>query len=111
MKKSGTNMILSFVMGLHLVATNLVAAQEKNCLVSAVDAAAAFENDSDAVKLGPASGSVRERRLISTNDLLRTLQDANFEGAAIGIVRLPRRSNSHPGSFLSWSHFQRMNRT
>ncbi len=84
MKKSRTNTILSFVMGLQLVGTNLVAAQEEDSLYSAVDAAAAFENDSDAVKDGPATGSVRERRLISTNDLLRTLQDANFEGSALG---------------------------
>jgi hypothetical protein len=84
MKKSGTNTILSFVMGLQLVAINVVAAQEEDSLFSAVDAAAAFENDNDVVKNGPASGSVRESRLISTNDLLRTLQEANFEASAIG---------------------------
>lgn len=84
MKKYWTNTILSFVVGLQLIGTNFVTAQEENSLYSAVDAVAAFENDSDVVHDRSASGSVRESRLISTNDLLRTLQDANFEGSAIG---------------------------
>jgi len=84
MEKPGKNTILFFIIGLQIFTTNVVAAQEEDSLFSAVDAAAAFENDSDIAKDGPVSGSVRENRLISTNDLLRTLREANFEGSAVG---------------------------
>ena len=84
MKKSAKNTVRAFVIGLHLLAINVLAAQEEDSLFSKVDAVAAFENDNQVTKGAPAAGAVQESRLISTNDLLRTLQDANFEGTAIG---------------------------
>lgn len=84
MKKSGTNAILFVVVGLQLVATNIVAAQEEDSLFSTVDTTAAFETSGDVEKPKRAPRSVREDRLITTNDLLRTLQDGNFEGVISG---------------------------
>ena len=84
MRQSWTNTILFVVMGLQPIGTNLVAAQEEDSLFSAVDATSAFNNDSDVTKSEPASGSAQKSRLISTNDLIRTLLDADFEGTAIG---------------------------
>ena len=84
MRQSWTYTIFPVVMVLLLGGTNLAAAQEEDSLFTAVDATAAFKNDSDVAKAEPASGSAQKNRLISTNDLLRTLQDANFEGTAVG---------------------------
>lgn len=83
MKQFKNNAILLVVIGLQLVTTSGLAAQEEDSLFSAVDAGAAFKNDGDTGKDEPASGTVRESRLISTNDLIRTLQDGSFEGTAI----------------------------
>ena len=99
MKKTWIYTIFSFVVGLQFVGTSLVVAQEEDSLFSGVDAVAAFENDSDVVSDGATSGSVRESRLISTNDLLRTLQDANFEGAVIGTRAVATKKQLGPWQF------------
>ncbi len=84
MRQPWTYTIFPVVMALLLGGTNMAAAQEEDSLFTAVDATAAFKNDSDVTKAEPASGSAQKSRLISTNDLLRTLTDANFEGTAVG---------------------------
>jgi hypothetical protein len=85
MNTSSKYTIIFFAVGLQLVASNVFAVQEEDSLFSSVDATAAFDSDDDEEKNGPASSVTnRERRLISTNDLIRTLQEGNFEASAIG---------------------------
>ncbi len=85
MTNSGKSTILFFAMGLQLVASNVVAFQDEDSLFSAVDATTAFDSLDDEEKNGPvSSGTHRARRLMSTDDLIRTLQESNFEASTIG---------------------------
>jgi len=85
MNNSGKYTILFIAIGLQLVASNVVAFQDEDSLFSAVDATTAFDSLDEEEKNGSvSSGTLRERRLISANDLIRTLQEGNFEASTIG---------------------------
>ena len=81
MKNFGRTAIFALITSLS-AATSTMAAQEEDSLFSSVRASTAFDNDIAAN--GGNSVAVGAKRLTTTDDLVHTLQEANFEAVAGG---------------------------
>ena len=82
MEKFGRTAILALITSLNAATSTMAAAQEEDSLFSSVRASTAFDNDI-AANLGN-TVAVGAKRLTTTDELVHTLQEANFEAAAGG---------------------------
>ena len=82
MGKIGRTAIFALITGLNAATSTITAAQEADSLFSSVRASTAFDNDIAAN--GGNSVAFGAKRLTTTDELVHTLQEANFEAAAGG---------------------------